>query len=248
MERRDMKKAFDIIKNILVWLIVVLAACMAVFTMVSVSTFDQNHRSLFGYKAFIVRSDSMRATDFGAGDVIFVKEVDPSTLKEGDIIAYLSQNSSNYGETVTHKIRKLVTDADGEPGFITYGTTTDIDDETVVTYPYVLGRYTGNIPKVGSFFSFLKTMPGYILCILVPFLLLIGYQGFNCIRLFRQYRKEQLAQVQEERELLAQERMQSQEMLRELQELRRQLGMETSAAESMAQEEITEELDIEYIE
>ena len=29
-------------------------------------------------------------------------------------IAYTSQNSSNYGETVTHKIRRLTTDANGE--------------------------------------------------------------------------------------------------------------------------------------
>ena len=57
----------------------------------------------------------MSKTDFGAGDLVLVKEVDPSTLKEGDIIAYTSQNTSNYGETVTHKIRKLTTDANGEP-------------------------------------------------------------------------------------------------------------------------------------
>lgn len=127
-------KVLKIIRSIAVWLMVALAACMMIFTIVSVSTFDRSDRSLFGLKAFIVLSDSMSKTDFDAGDLVLVKEVDPSTLKEGDIIAYSSQNTSNYGETVTHKIRKLTTDASGEPGFITYGTTTDTDDETVVTY------------------------------------------------------------------------------------------------------------------
>ena len=108
-----MKKALNIIKNILVWLMVALAVCMMVFTVVSVNTFDRSDRSLFGFKAFIVLSDSMSKTDFDAGDLVLVKEVDPSTLKEGDIIAYTSQNTSNYGETVTHKIRKLTTDARG---------------------------------------------------------------------------------------------------------------------------------------
>ena len=139
-------KAMKILKNIFVWLFVALAVCMMVFTIVSVTTFDRADRNLFGYKAFIVLSDSMSKTDFNAGDLVLVKEVDPSTLKEGDIIAYTSQNTSNYGETVTHKIRKLTTDANGEPGFITYGTTTDTDDETVVTYPYVLGKYRSHIP------------------------------------------------------------------------------------------------------
>ena len=219
-----MKKALNIIKNILVWLMVALAVCMMVFTIVTVNTFDRSDRSLFGFKAFIVLSDSMSKTDFDAGDLVLVKEVDPSTLKEGDIIAYTSQNTSNYGETVTHKIRKLTTDASGELGFITYGTTTDTDDETVVTYPYVLGKYKTNIPKVGRFFMFLKTTPGYIVCILIPFLLLILIQGLNCIRLFRRYKLEQMAEMKEERAKIEEERAESQKMMAELLALKAQLA------------------------
>ena len=219
-----MKKVLNIIKNIFVWLMVALAACMMIFTVVSVNTFDRSDRSLFGLKAFIVLSDSMSKTDFDAGDLVLVKEVDPSTLKEGDIIAYTSQNTSNYGETITHKIRKFTTDANGEPGFITYGTTTDTDDETVVTYPYVLGKYKTNIPKVGRFFMFLKTTPGYIVCILIPFLLLILIQGLNCIRLFRRYKLEQMAEMKEERAKIEEERAESQKMMAELLALKAQLA------------------------
>lgn len=174
-------KILKILRAAAVWLIVALAACMMIFTVVSVATFDRADRNLFGYKAFIVLSDSMSKTDFNAGDLVLVKAVDPATLREGDIIAYTSQNSANYGETVTHKIRKLTTDANGDPGFVTYGTTTDTDDEIIVTYPYVLGKYEKHIPKVGMFFQFLKTTPGYIVCILIPFLLLILSEGIRCI-------------------------------------------------------------------
>ena len=62
---------------------------MTVFTIVSASTFDRSDRSLFGYKAFIVLSNSMAKTDFSAGDLVLVKEVDPDTLQEGDIISYI---------------------------------------------------------------------------------------------------------------------------------------------------------------
>lgn len=219
-----MKKILNLLKNILVWAILLAAIGMMAFTIFSVSTFDRNDRTVFGYRFFIVQSDSMSATDFCAGDIVFIKEVDPSTLQEGDIISYTSQNSSNFGETVTHKIRSLTTDEYGNPGFITYGTTTDTDDETVVTYMYVLGKYTGSLPKVGNFFAFLKTVPGYVLCILVPFLLLIGYNGLNCIVLFRRYKKEQMEELQEERNRLEEERRQSAEMFRELQQLRSQLA------------------------
>lgn len=218
-----MKKALSIIKTTLVWLVVALAVFMMIFTVISVTTFNRNDRDLFGYKAYIVNSDSMSKTDFNAGDLIFVKEVDPSTLKEGDIITFMSQDTDSFGETITHKIRKLTTDAEGNPGFITYGTTTDTDDETIVTYPYVLGKYETHIPKVGTFFNFLKTTPGYFVCIFVPFMLLIIYQGINFFRLFRRYKKEQMAEMQAERDKIEAERAENAKMLAELQALKEQL-------------------------
>ena len=217
-------KALKIIRSIFVWLMVALAVFMMIFTVISVSTFDRADRNLFGYKAFIVLSDSMSKTDFSAGDLVLVKEVDPSTLKEGDIIAYTSQNTSNYGETVTHKIRKLTTDANGEPGFVTYGTTTDTDDETIVTYPYVLGKYQGRIPKVGAFFQFLKSTPGYIVCILVPFVALILIEGIRCISLFRKYKAEQQAELQAERDKIEGERAETQRMMQELLQMKAQMA------------------------
>lgn len=209
-------KVWNIVRSVITWAFVALAAAMMVFTIVSVSTFDRADRNLFGYRAFIVLSDSMSKTDFSAGDLVLVKEVDPATLREGDIIAYTSQNSSNFGEVVTHKIRALTTDADGNAGFITYGTTTDTDDETVVTYPYVLGKYQTSLAGVGKFFQFLKTTPGYIVCILVPFLALILIEGIQCVRLFRQYKAEQQAELQAERDKLAAERAENQRMMEEL--------------------------------
>ena len=153
-----------------------------------------------------------------------VKSVDPTTLKEGDIIAYSSQNPDNFGETVTHKIRSKTVDANGDAGFITYGTTTNTDDETVVTYPYINGKYVFHLPKVGTFFNFLKTTPGYIICILIPFLLLIGMQGLNTVKLFRRYRKEQMQAMEEERAKLEAERKQSEEMMAELMKLKAQMA------------------------
>lgn len=221
-------KLLKVIRTIFVWLMVVIAVGMMVFTIVSVSTFDRTDRSLFGYKAFIVLSDSMSATDFETGDLVIVKEVDCSTLKEGDIIAYTSQNASNYGETVTHKIRQLTTDANGQPGFVTYGTTTDSDDETVVTYPYVLGKYQCSIPKMRTFFQFLKTTPSYIICILTPFLLLILLEGIRCIRLFHRYKAEQQAELQAEREKLKADRAEAQRMMQELLQMKAQIEQSKS--------------------
>lgn len=237
-----MKKALHIIKNIFVWPVVALAVCMMIFTIISVNTFDRADRILFGYKAFIVLSDSMSATDFSAGDLVLSKEVDPATLQAGDIISFQSTDPDNYGEVVTHKIRERTTDENGNPGFITYGTTTGENDETIVTYDFVLGKYQTKLPGVGTFFQFLKTTPGYIVCIFLPFLLLILVQGINSIRLFRRYKQEQLAEMEAqreqekaelaaERERLEADRLQSQQLMAELQKLKKQLDEKQSGGD-----------------
>ena len=80
------------------WLLVALAVFMMIFTVISVTTFNRNDRDLFGYKAYIVNSDSMAKTDFGAGDLIFVKETDPAELKEGDIIEVFINDVGKKGD------------------------------------------------------------------------------------------------------------------------------------------------------
>ena len=237
-----MKKAWNIIKTAIVWIVVAVAVSMMIFTIVSVTTFDRNDRDLFGYRAYIVRSDSMAATDFDAGDLILVREVeDPSTLQAGDIITYMSQNTNSFGEVITHKIREVTVDAEGKPGFITYGTTTDTNDEVVVTYPYVLGKYQLAIPKLGHFFNFLKSVPGYFLCIFLPFMLLIVYQAVNFFRLFRRYKKEQMDKLQAERDQIAAEREENVKMMAELQSLKAQLEAQMNGAAPQPQEPPAEE-------
>lgn len=217
-------KVLNVLKNVFTWLLVAAAVCMMLFTVVSVTTFDRSDRALLGYKAFICRSDSMKATDFAAGDLVFVKEVSPSTIKVGDIISYRSEDPETFGETFTHKVRSLTTNEEGQPCFITYGTTTGVDDELPVKYTQFQGLYKFDIPKLGVFFTFLKTTPGYFICIFLPFMLLILMQGLNTVKVFRVYKKEQMEGLQAERAKLEEERRQSMEMMKELQALKEQLA------------------------
>ncbi|MBR4059606.1 MAG: signal peptidase I [Lachnospiraceae bacterium] len=219
-----MEKAWKSVKDALFWGVFIIAVVMMIFTIISLTTLDQNNRSFFGYKAFIVLSDSMSATDFNAGDVVFTKLVEPSSLKEGDIISYEARNEENYGMVITHKIRKSATNEMGQPGYVTYGTTNNIDDDMVVTYDMIIGKYQWRIPKIGVFFQFLKTIPGYICCILIPFLFLIGYQVLICAKNFKAYRIEQVKEIQLERQQLEAERKETQRLIAELQTLKEQSG------------------------
>ena len=226
-----MKKVVNAIINVLSTLMMIVAVCVMVFTIISVNTFNRQDRSLMGYKAFIVLSDSMSATDFDAGDLVLTKDVNPAELQEGDIIAYISENPDNYGEVVTHKIRTV--NPDGT--FTTYGTTTDTDDAYPVSWEQVLGKYDRAIPKVGAFFNFLKTTPGYICCIFVPFALLIMMQGLNTVKLFKQYKREQQEDIDRQKAELEQERLETKAMMEEL------LAMKREMAQQQQVNEVTEE-------
>lgn len=218
------QKIIHIITRVLTWVIGIFAVGMMIFSIVSVNTFNRIDRNIFGYKAFVVLSDSMKATDFSAGDLIFVRAVDPETLKAGDIITFQSINKESYGEVITHKIREVTTDDKGNPGFRTYGTTTDTNDEAIVTYSFVIGKYTGKIAGLGYFFKFMKTIPGYFVCIFLPCALLIVWQGASAVRMFKRYKKGQREQIQAEKDELAAERAETQRMMAELLALKAQLA------------------------
>ena len=239
MPNETVKKILGIVTKVLTYIIVAITVFMMIFTIFSTLTFDRNDRNLFGMRFYIVVSDSMSPSElnkddkvhFSAGDIVLIKSVDNVTaLQPGDVIAFVSHNEESFGETVTHMIRERRTTSDGKLiGYVTYGTNTGVNDKTLVEPEYVLGQYTGKLPRVGYFFQFLKTTPGYVVCILVPFLLLILYQGVNTVRLFKRYKREQLEEMQEERAKIDEERKQSLEMMKELQALREQLAQQSGA-------------------
>lgn len=223
----SIKPKLELIKTILTWSIVALSVIMVIFTIFTVTTLNREDRGIFGFKFLIVTSDSMKKTDFDAGDLIFIKKIkDPSTLQPGDIISFISTNPDNAGSIVTHKIRRLAEDSRGNPGFVTYGTSTDTDDERIVLYKNVIGLYRGRIPDAGYFFSFLRTPLGYVLCILIPFLLLIGSQAYQTIQLLRENKKEEREQMENELEKLRLEQEKNEQMIAELQKLAQNLKKE----------------------
>lgn len=194
-----MKKALKKIKDVFVGILSTVAILVAVLTVFSVLTFNRTDRNLFGFKFYICLSDSMKATDFAAGDLVVSKAVDVSTLKEGDVISFVSTDRNSNGQVITHKIREVRPNGNLFQ-FITYGTTTGDNDATPVEGYNVLGKYVFSVPKVGSFFNFVKTTPGYICCIFVPFMFLIIVQIVNTIQIFRAYKKEEQDQLKAEKE------------------------------------------------
>ena len=215
-----MKKALEITGKVVTGIILAFAVCVMIFTVISVNTVGKD-ADFLGYKPYIVQSDSMKDT-FAAGDLTVSKKTDPDTLEVGDIITFRSIDPVSYGEVVTHKIR-AITEYEGEPAFVTYGTTTGVDDSYPVPYDNVLGEYQFRLPKMGYFFEFLKSPAGYFTVILLPFLLLIVLQGAKFFRLVRQYKAEQQAELDARRAEIEEERQEAQRLKEELERLKAEM-------------------------
>ena len=125
--------------------------------------------SFFGWKPFIVLSGSME-TEIDAGDVAVVRETDTASLKKGDIIAFKS------GEIViTHRIYDIIQE-EGETRYITKGDNNNAEDNGYVLPEQIEGVYQFKISRLGNIEMFIQTPIGMIVCLSVPFIILVLVQ------------------------------------------------------------------------
>lgn len=122
---------------------------------------------IFGYKPMIVLSGSMESSIY-AGDLVFVKEVDTTTLKKDDVIAFRNESDT----VTTHRIVEIVYE-DGKQYFRTKGDNNNANDSNLVEMNKVEGIYTGRIPKLGNFLIFLQQPIG--LAVVLLLILVIGF-------------------------------------------------------------------------
>lgn len=156
--------------------------------------------SIFGYRPFIVKSDSMYP-QIKKDDLIFSKVVDTATLKVGDVITFreYEDDGKTLGIVVTHKIKQVLVetaegDHKGETMFQTYGINNfkynpdgsivkDSQgnpeyeyDERVVYASQVQGKYTSKISGFGGFIYWMQGTWGLIVCIGIPLVAFIVYE------------------------------------------------------------------------
>ena len=125
--------------------------------------------SFFGWKPFIVLSGSME-TEIDAGDVGVVRETDTASLKKGDIIAFKS------GEIViTHRIYDIIQE-EGETRYITKGDNNNAEDNGYVLPEQIEGVYQFKISRLGNIEMFIQTPIGMIVCLSIPFIILVLVQ------------------------------------------------------------------------
>ena len=172
-----LKKTGTIVISVLLWVIILVAALYAFTTMATRD--NQNVSNIMGYTPLVVKSDSMAPT-FSAGDLIFIKKCDTSTLKEGDIICFHTIIDNEYALN-THRIQKIDTVGDAR-SYTTLGDNNNgITDTHIISDGDIVGKYVGHLQNAGKVMDFLSSSIGFLVVIVLPMLLFFIYQVYNLI-------------------------------------------------------------------
>ena len=125
------KKVIEIIAIILIYNVILIAIS---------SANKMNIINIFGYKSYIIKTNSMEPT-IGINDVVIAKKVEKKEIKKGDVITFLQD-----GEVVTHRITQI----DEEGNYTTKGDNNNIEDTFKITYDNIEGKHILTIPYLGA--------------------------------------------------------------------------------------------------
>lgn len=125
-----------------------------------------------GYFPMIVLTDSMYP-EIKSGDLILCRTAEASEVREGDVISFFDP-MGNGTSVVTHRVIRI-TEENGDRSFVTMGDNNNTEDPVPVTAEELIGIYRTRIPGAGNVAMFMQTTPGLIVCVILPMLLLVGY-------------------------------------------------------------------------
>ena len=153
-------RVFFAIRKFFIYCLTFFIIIFAVFFAASKSP----NKSLFGFRYYIVLTDSM-VPEFSSGDMVFVKISDAKNINTGDVITF---NPSSGGEAyLTHRVTEKFTDYQGTgvTCFRTKGDANNTEDSFLIDE----SRVIGNVPKLGVIVRFVQLKWYFI----VPLIVLI---------------------------------------------------------------------------
>lgn len=170
------KVIFYIVSSIIVLILIML------LTAVAMTRKSSEPPIFFGHRLFVVTTNSMQP-EIPVGSAIFVKKIDVSKLKSGDIITFKEGYDSNNNLIFnTHRIIKSIP-KENDLTFITKGDNNNIEDSKIRYSEDIYGKVVLISPKFGGFLVFLKSPLGLVVCIALPLLLLLVFEIINLLKM-----------------------------------------------------------------
>lgn len=135
-----------------------------------VFTITTSQFPIFSIRSFVVLTGSMEPA-LPIGSIIFTQPT--SSYNIGDIISFKKSDA-----VVTHRIYKIV-NQNNQIFYQTYGDANQTIDTGLVASEDILGRNIFRATNAGKLILYLKTLPGFLMLIVLPTLIFIGSEVLN---------------------------------------------------------------------
>ena len=154
---KSLKKIWNVVSSILVAVVVILALLLV-------------GARIMGLQVFTVLSGSMEPT-YHTGSLLYVKKIDPYTIKEGQPITFMLDENT----IATHRVVGIVPDEEDPTviRFRTKGDANDTEDGGLVHYKNVVGTPIFSIPYLGYVADYIQHPPGIYIALLAGAVLLL---------------------------------------------------------------------------
>lgn len=190
---------------ILACIILVPVLIVNLYIMVQSKIDEEKVPNVFGYKPFIVLSNSMEA-EIHKGDLVLTKMIDPKKLKKKDVIAFRDAENT----VTTHRIIDII-EKEGKKYFITKGDNNNTQDKNLVEFEDVEGIYIARFPSLGSMMKSLSD----------PVTILIIFFGITLIFVIGFSISNKRQRDQERQEFLEYKRLKEKEEQKEKEEVKK---------------------------
>ena len=174
MEKQKNSLGHNILTVIGVILCIILIPILVVNCILIVKSYTSEEvPDVGGYLPLIVLTDSMYPV-IESGDLIICHTQEPEDIAVGDVIAFFDP-AGNGSSIVSHRVLEVI-EENGEISWRTKGDNNNTEDRLPVPADKLVAVYEDiRIPGFGNVALFMQTTPGLILCVVLPMLLLIGY-------------------------------------------------------------------------
>lgn len=134
------------------------------------------------FSAYTIVSPSM-VPSINVLDVVVTMRInEPSDLKRGDIVTFISTDYRYSGVLVTHRIVNVEKTSSGEYLFTTKGDNNNTQDSSRIGFDEIYGKVIMRIPKIGYIQYYLSSILGWVAIIIVPAVMIIGYDIYKLIK------------------------------------------------------------------
>lgn len=173
----SLKKIFKIIGKVLSWALFVILLIIAAFLLYYYIATKNYAAKGPGYEPkysiYTIISGSMYPEIKVYDTIINEKVSKPEDIKKGDIITFISSALLTPGTTITHRVVDITQDEAGNICYKTKGDFNPVEDQSCAKFSNVIGRVVLKIPQLGRLQFFLASKMGWMLCILIPALVII---------------------------------------------------------------------------